>query len=176
MNTIQWLLSTPGVHEDGFQIPRAGTDQTRVKRVSTTAEWLLEISGLTVGAAEGATCDIVEHGRALALQLRSAAAVYRAIAPCGDAACLDGCPLDDVDGGHAGCRLAGRLAPPPELLASPLLDRDRSVLQYRQAIRAAATAVFHCRRIAHPTGECWFADDGADVCADVLAAAHRMGG
>ena len=50
-------------------------------------------------------------------------------------------------------------------------EATRHVDRSLQAIRAAATAVFHCRRHAHPAGECWFSDDGSDACGDVLAVA-----
>ncbi len=144
-----------------------------VDHVSTTAEWLLEISGLTVGARDGATSDVEPHGRALADQLREAAAIYRCVTSCSAAGCAADCQLADIDGGHAACRLAMRLAPLSDATAA--MDQDRSTQQFLQALRAASTAVFHCRRQAHPAGECWFSDDGSDVCCDVLAAAHRMG-
>ncbi len=147
-------------------------DLVIVDNVSTTAEWLLEISGLTVGSKDGATHDIVPQGLALADQVRAAAAGYLTVSTC-QGTCAPECPLAGVDGGHAACRLAERLAAQGDRPAE--MDADRIVQLYLQAIRAAGTAVFHCRRHAHPAGECWFSDDGSDVCGDVLAVAHRLG-
>ncbi|WP_370324843.1 hypothetical protein [Euzebya sp.] len=152
---------------------------------SSTAEWLLEISGLTVGARpggpDGTACDAVTQGRALASQLRAAAATHMAYTECVDGGCGAGCPLAAIDGGAAACRLAGALAIGVAVPQDPT-DRDRAARTYLQALQAAATAVFGCRRHAHPTGECWFSDDfsdgagtpGTDVCGDVLAVAHRV--
>lgn len=49
--------------------------------------------------------------------------------------------------------------------------------EYLDALQAAATAVYYCRRIQHPAGRCWFSPLGpeADVCGHVLAAAHAIG-
>jgi hypothetical protein len=145
---------------------------------STTAEWLLEISGLTVGNRDGAPADIVDHGRALAEQVRLAAASFTSGAGCTPRGCSDECSLAAVDGGPAACRLARVLAPAaaPDW---PQTDPTRATLLYLQALQAASTAVFHCRRHAHPAGDCWFTGSfvpGApDTCGDVLAVAHRLG-
>lgn len=142
--------------------------------VSSTAEWLLEIGGLTVGARDGADIDIVERGRALARQLRQTATTFVRVCACEAPGCTAGCPLAEVDGGPAACRLAARLADPEMAQPAKAVRPPRAVLHYLQAINAAATAVFHCRRHAHAAGECWFSDDGTDLCGDVLAVAHRL--
>ncbi len=139
---------------------------------STTAEWLLEISGLTVGHDHE---DPQAQGLALAAQVRDAAATYRVHNPCtGASACSGACPLGSLDGGHAACHLAEVLA--GSALPSTEVTPDRAAQLYVQALRAASTAVFRCRRHAHPTGECWFEVDGVPRCGDVLAATHRLGG
>lgn len=164
------------VHTDGLQIPAIRAELVTVAHVSTTtAEWLLEISGLTVGPREGGAMDIVAHGQALAAQVRAAASAHLAVTQCVDVTCGDKCPLAGVDGGTAACRLAVMLAGAGTVSTSPTMDRDRTAMLFLQAIRAASSAVFHCRRHAHPTGECWFSDNGSDVCGDVLAVAHRVG-
>lgn len=140
---------------------------------STTAEWLLEISGLTVGATDGD--DVVVRGHALADQVRAAAAAYRTVTSCTLDACSGACPLAAFDGGPAACQLAARLAPTPA--GNRRLSTQRATRLYVQALRAAATAVFGCKRHAHPVGECWFAGlRGEQLCNDVLAVTHRMGG
>ena len=146
-----------------------------MERVSTTtAEWLLEISGLTVACRDGSPSDVVDQGQALAAQVRAAAAAVAAHSDCQPTACTAECPLADVDGGPAACRLAHTLAPG----AAPAHDGVNPAVtarRYLQALQAAATAVFHCRRHAHPAGECWFSDDATEHCGDVLAVAHRVG-
>ncbi|CAN5188643.1 hypothetical protein BH23ACT9_BH23ACT9_08500 [soil metagenome] len=140
---------------------------------STTAEWLLEISGLTVAGRDGTPGDIVVQGRALALQVRSAAAAHAGRTACQPGACAGDCPLTTVDGGPAACQMARVLA---QTSTSPAVsDPQRAAALYLQALQAAATAVFHCRRHAHPAGECWFSDDTTEHCGDVLAVAHRLG-
>jgi hypothetical protein len=159
-----------------LQIRGSDSDVVIVDIVSTTAEWLLEISGLTVGARDGVTSDIEAQGRALAQQLQVCAADFLQVTECDGSGCGPGCALLGVDGGHAACRLAVILqggSPPP---TGRSISRGRATQQYLQSIRAASTAVFHCRRHAHPAAECWFSEDGFDVCGDVLAAAHRLGG
>lgn len=140
---------------------------------TTTAEWLLEISGLTVGCRDGEPTDVVGQGRALAAQVRTAAAAYAGHTACGPEGCVEDCVLASVDGGPAACRLAMLLAPPGASAASG--SAELVAARYLQAIQAAATAVFHCRRTAHPAGECWFSDDASEHCGDVLAVAHRVG-
>lgn len=140
---------------------------------TTTAEWLLEISGLTVACRDGEPIDLVGHGQALAAQVRSAAAAHVAHSTCTDADCAQSCPLLAIDGGAAACRLARALAPPGT--PSRRMDPRVAATRYLQALQAAATAVFHCRRHAHPAGECWFDDATTSTCGDVLAVAHRVG-
>ncbi|MEE8602116.1 hypothetical protein [Euzebya tangerina] len=137
----------------------------------STAEWLLEISGLTVGTHGDAPQDIVGQGMALAAQLRRAATGH--VMADG---CLTGpsstCRLRELDGGEAACRLAREVATADD--SSLATDPDRSAHLFMQAVRAAATAVFHCRRHAHPAGDCWFSGNATDGCASVLAVAHRV--
>ena len=140
---------------------------------TTTAEWLLEISGLTVGCRDGDSSDVVAQGQALAAQVRSAAAALAAHSTCTPASCSTDCALADVDGGPAACRLSHVLAPPGA--EAPAVKPALAARRYLQALQAAATAVFHCRRLAHPAGECWFSDDASEHCGDVLAVAHRVG-
>lgn len=139
---------------------------------STTAEWLLEISGLTVGTSDGP--DVVHRGHELAALVRSAAAAYRAANTCAQPHDAERCALSAFDGGLAACELATVLSPGVPVPATDS-DATRAGLLYVQALRAASTAVFHCRRHAHPAGECWFAPTGPALCGDVLAVAHRMG-
>ncbi len=139
---------------------------------TTTAEWLLEISGLTIGTTDGA--DAVSRGHHLAAQVRSAAAAFCAATSCGPDGCAAACPLASYDGGFAACHLASELA--PDTPRNTTMDAHRAAMLYVQALRAASTAVFHCRRQAHPTGECWFSTDGTARCGDVLAVTHRLGG
>ncbi|HUG86210.1 MAG TPA: hypothetical protein VMM13_16720 [Euzebya sp.] len=138
-----------------------------------TAEWLLEISGLTVACRDGSERDVVSQGQALAAQVRGAAGAVAFHSTCQPQGCGEDCPLASIDGGAAACRLARLLSPqpPPATDIGPKLAARR----YRQALQAAATAVFHCRRHAHPAGECWFSDDATEHCGDVLAVAHRIG-
>lgn len=140
---------------------------------TTTAEWLLEISGLTVG---NCTDDIVSQGHQLGAQVRGAAAAFRSTTTCGETVCAPGCPLHAYDGGASACRLAAALAPDahrPSVMDAAAAQRSTTL--YIQAIRAASTAVFHCRRQAHVTGVCWFAVTDEPLCGDILAVAHRMG-
>lgn len=156
------------------QIPAFHAELSIVETVSpTTAEWLLEISGLTVACRDGSPSDVVGQGQALAAQVRAAAGAVAHHSVCQPQECTDDCPLAAFDGGAAACRLAHLLSPqpPPATQVSPKLAARR----YLQALQAAATAVFHCRRHAHPAGECWFSDDATEHCGDVLAVAHRVG-
>lgn len=141
---------------------------------ATTAEWLLEISGLTVGHDHP---DIETQGRDLAAQVRAAAIAHHRLSPCRDqVACTGTCALAPLDGGFAACALSATLAGTGTVpVHAPPAEVDRAARTYVQALRAAASAVFHCRRHAHPTGECWFRVDGVDRCGDVLAVAHRLG-
>jgi hypothetical protein len=143
-----------------------------VDLVTTTADWLLDFGGLTVGAGRAdAAVDVVARSRALAVDLRTAAATYVRATGC-DGTC-SACPMADVDGGRAACALATRLARGVRGRRAPA---DRAAIDLQRAVRAAAAAVFHCRRHAHPTGDCWFGADAGDVCGDVLAVAHRISG
>lgn len=141
---------------------------------STTAEWLLEISDLTVGRPDVPAHDLLDRDKGLAGQLRAAASAYVAANRCTPRSCAPDCPLHDIDGGAAACRLAVALATGPSPPSDSPADPRRCAAAYLRALRDAAVVVFHCRRQAHPTGECWFADDATDACADVLAVAHRV--
>lgn len=167
---VQWVDRVP---TDLIKFQRFRADIHKVDDVtSTTAEWLLEIGGLTVGTPDG--LDAVERGHHLAAQVRSAAAAYRSVTACEATTCTGTCPLAAYDGGQAACRLAGLLSPDTPS-ATRDLDPQRASMLYVQALRAAATAVFHCRRHAHPTGSCWFSMTPTPLCGDVLAVTHRMG-
>jgi hypothetical protein len=162
-----------------YQVPARSAEVTIVAHVTTnTAEWLLEIGGLTVGCREGASTDVVGQGMALAAQVRAAAASWAAQSSCTVDRCTDDCPLAALDGGRAACRLAHQLAPTADSSLTQLRPR-RAAARYLQALQAASGAVFHCRRLGHPVGECWFsgrfADGATEVCGDVLAVAHRVG-
>lgn len=193
------------VHTVTFKIHRFPADGHTVYPVTTTtAEWLLEIGGLTVGVP--GSSDRVQQGQALAAQVRSAAAAFLLASPCtateqhpgGHALPVDTCLLADHDGGAAACRLAHALCPdlrrpaavivPAALAAMPTPVTTTTVVggtaatppgaavtnRYVQALRAAATAVFHCRH-GHAANDCWFSPDGVPLCGDVLAVAHRLG-
>jgi hypothetical protein len=156
-----------------LQIRGFPVDLSTVDVMSSTAEWLLECGGLTVGARGGADVDICGQGQALAVQLRTAATAHVQASGCTPAGCGPACALAVHDGGPAACRLAVRLA--DDAAATRPRDPARSALRFTQAVRAASSAVFACRRHAHPAGECWFGEPGADLCGDVLAVAHRLG-
>ena len=162
-----------------YQIHAGAAEVTIVANVTTnTAEWLLEIGGLTVGCRDGETTDVVGQGMALAAQVRAAAASWAAQSDCTAEACTPDCALAAFDGGSAACRLAHVMAPTADTCLTKLTP-SRAATRYLQALQAAATAVFHCRRLGHPAGECWFSgrfDQGAaEGCGDVLAVAHRVG-
>lgn len=160
-------VSTPSQRTSPRHRPHVAT----VDGVSSdTAEWLLEINDLTVGGSNGPASDIIRQSQALAAGVRTAATAYLASVLCEGPACDDACTLADIDGGSAACRLAQAMAFPDGGVA----PYDGSAADFLQAVKAAAPAVFHCRRHAHPTGECWFADDATDACGDVLAVAHRV--
>lgn len=151
--------------------PRQPQDMGTVGGVSSnTADWLLEISDLTVGRSGDPTSDIIRQSKALAHQVRTAATAYVASNHCEDHNCHQDCALAGIDGGPAACRLAGALA----FATNGMAPSEGCAATYLQAVRAAAPAVFHCRRHAHPTGECWFANDATDACGDVLAVSHRV--
>lgn len=136
---------------------------------TTTSEWILEIGDLRIGAGPA---DPRAHGLELAAHLAAAAAAVAAHRRCSGG--IHSCPLAALDGGFAACEAAPRLARgvmPPPGLTSP----EDAARRYVHALRAASTAVFLCRRTAHPAGECWFDDEGTDGCATVLTLAHRMG-
>ena len=48
--------------------------------------------------------------------------------------------------------------------------------RFLAALEEAAHAVYHCRRVLHPRGRCWFSAAGPDsgLCGEVLSAAHTM--
>ena len=54
--------------------------------------------------------------------------------------------------------------------------RDDLATAYLDALEQAAHAVYHCRRVRHASGECWFAADGPgrDLCGQVLLVAHAL--
>ena len=137
----------------------------------STARWLHECSTLTAGTAVPDE-QPVAAAQGLVAELVEAAAGYVA-----ERACLHGsdgrCVLDGRRGGRAACELARAFAP-------HVIDHRRAgTPRYLDALAHAAAAIYHCRRVAHPTGDCWFAaplglPGGADGCGRVLAVAHAL--
>lgn len=115
--------------------------------------------------------DALVTAQTVAARLCTSAAVYLASASCRQ----DHCALGDSDTTRAACALAVELAAlaPAE---APAVTADPGQA-YLGALRDAAASVYYCRRIAHPSGTCFFSGTGphADGCGRVLAVAHRLG-
>lgn len=136
-------------------------------RVTAEADWLREMSDLVAGAS----FDTGAPSQAEAALLMRLAREHAAV--CGGATCI----LRDLPGGPEACELAIELAGGAlgEELDMPADPRAHSQI-YLAALRTAAPAVSHCRRVEHSSGHCWFSGQGttADLCGRVLTVSHLL--
>lgn len=139
----------------------------------TDTSWLRECSDLVAGTPSSGVGQIVEAQRIVAEVLDSAA-VYVSHTDCLHLA-TGSCALDGVPGGRAACELARAFAPHSDTAG------EGGTARYLAALGHAPAAVYYCRKVAHPTGACWFAPPlgvlpaADDLCARVLATAHALG-
>jgi hypothetical protein len=149
-------------------------------------DWLDEMAALTLGGPDW-PADAVAAATKDAARL---AALARALVDGGvlPASCgyPDGCALARAlphacDLARALAKSPGARALPPTIAGDPKAATDAFV----SAVADAGSAIYVCRRVLHPTGECLFgsgaptegnARNDTDLCARLLLAAHRLGG
>lgn len=141
-------------------------------------DWVTEVGGLTIRGYAGDPRDEIGEALADVARLRAAAAGYVASAHCAHA--QGTCGLDSAAGGREACDLAAEIAaeqPPATGGIAPAVAAAR----WLDALRDSCRAVWLCRRIAHPAGQCWFAPPdhteqrGLDLCGHILGVTHRLG-
>lgn len=142
-----------------------------MRSASDARAWFRDAGALTVAPPEGWPADEIATAAAAAGRLVATARglvtaqVVRpgsCARPCGTCADLVGT-----------CGLVRALAAVP--LMGPAGTADAEVGSYLAALGRGGNAVFVCRRTLHRAGTCLFAGDASDLCARVLAAAHRLG-
>lgn len=148
-------------------------------RVARQMDWMDQMIGLTVPPPGNASCDaLISSSGAVARLAVTAWAVAEASEDQELAQAFSAAP-----GGTAAQALAADLARSLPLVAAR--NRPRISLQgealakaYLGAIRSASGAVYHCKRVQHTAGSCWFSVRGPhdDQCGQVLAVAHHLGG
>ncbi len=147
-------------------------------RVAHQMDWVDQMIGLTVPPpGDGSSDALISSSGAVARLAVTAWAVAEASQ---DQGLSDAFAV--VPGGGAAQAMAGDLARSLPLVAAR--NRPRISLQgaalakaYLTAIRAASGAVYHCKRVQHTAGSCWFSVRGPhdDRCGQVLAVAHHLG-
>jgi len=148
-----------------------------VARVARQTDWVDQMIGLTVPPPGDAGPDVlISSSGAVARLAVTATAVARAAHDPELAAALS-----EVPGGASAQDLAADLARSLPLGAArnrPVITvRGEALAQaYLAAIRSASGAVYHCKRVQHAAGSCWFSVRGPDEdqCGHVLAVAHRL--
>ena len=137
-------------------------------------DWVRHWTALTAAREGEDAGDPIAHSADLAACLAEEAA---ALAASGTA------EADDQPPTAALLRLARALAAemPPDRpdepggrCGSPPSSGDPT--RFLAALEEAAHAVYHCRRVQHPRGRCWFSASGPEsgLCGEVLTAAHTM--
>lgn len=137
-------------------------------------EWVHHWAALTAARDGEDPADPVAHSERLAACLTAAAV---ALTTSGAAA------ADEQPQGAAALHLARELAAEAPASAGETAQGPCSappsggdLARFLTALEDAAHAVYHCRRVLHPRGRCWFAASGPDsgLCGEVLSAAHTM--
>ncbi|GEM_PF-2168185 len=137
-------------------------------------DWLHHWTALTAARDGEDPADPIAHSARLATCL-TAAAVVLTDAGVGEAA--------EQPQSAAALRLARALAaeapvPTGETAEGPCgaPPSGGDLARFLTALEDAAHAVYHCRRVLHPRGRCWFSASGPDsgLCGEVLSAAHTM--
>lgn len=143
-------------------------------RAGSGNDWVHHWTALTTARDGEDPVDPVAHGARLAACLTDAAVALTT----SDAAALDERPRST-----AALRLARALAaeaavPAGETAGGPCgaAPQGDDLARFLAALEDAAHAVYHCRRVVHPRGRCWFSASGPDsgLCGEVLSAAHTM--
>ena len=142
-------------------------------------EAITAIGGLTIRQIAGPGDPVDEPGQARrdVARLRAAADAYVASRQCDHAAGI--CALGTIPGGQAACDLATEVA---QSGVVPRAGGPRpAATRWLEALRDSCRAVWLCRRIAHPAGQCWFEPSGNDpehataLCGRILGVTHRLG-
>jgi hypothetical protein len=150
-------------------------------RVMTETEWLRSATELTV-SADGLPSDADQIGAA-ETAVAWLTALAQALPHCADSVhhpaggTHTACAFADLPAGARACRLATDLARLPGHDRVAVLEPGQdTAARFLDAVRAAAPAVYLCRRVRHITGHCWFRETGApdDICGRILALAHRL--
>lgn len=142
-------------------------------------DWVEDMAALTMSPGTGWPADAVASAtRKVARLTGLARALVDSVLP---PACHhpDRCALADVEPGL--CNLARALAQVPNARSlPPALPEDPATLveAFCRALARAGSAIYVCRRVLHPTGECLFGDEpeqGHALCGRTLVAAHHVG-
>lgn len=147
-------------------------------RVARQMDWMEQMIGLTVAPpGDGSSDALISSNGAVARLAVTAWAVADAAEDQELAAAFAAVP-----GGAAAQVLAADLARSLPLGAARnrpriALHGDALAKAYMAAIRSASGAVYHCKRVQHAAGSCWFSVRGPqeDRCGQVLAVAHHLG-
>lgn len=143
-------------------------------RAGSGNDWVQHWTALTAARDGEDPADPVAHGARLAACLTDAAVALTA---------RGAATLDEGPRGAAALRLARALAaettvPADDTAGGPCsaAPQGDDLARFLAALEDAAHAVYHCRRVLHPRGRCWFSASGPDsgLCGEVLSAAHTM--
>ncbi len=137
-------------------------------------DWIHDWTALTAARDGEDPRDPIAHSARLAACLTAAAVALTRAGTTGP----DGQPRSAAALGLARALAEEAPWPPSEAAEGPCTAPSSAghLARFLTALEEAAHAVYHCRRVLHPRGRCWFSAAGPEsgLCGEVLSAAHTM--